>query len=74
MTIIWDSLALVVNTDTLPACTFLYFFVLSSLKCKIHSLNKRAFYFKKIVLIGILIILKLFFQSGHKPGENTYLI
>lgn len=47
MTTIWDSLALVVNTDTLPACTFLYFFVLSSLKCKIHSLNKRAFYFKK---------------------------
>lgn len=47
MTIIWDSLALAVNTDTLPACTFLYFFVLSSLKCKIHSLNKRAFYFKK---------------------------
>lgn len=24
MTIIWDSLALVVNTNTLPVCTFLY--------------------------------------------------
>lgn len=43
---------LVVKINNVPVWTFLHFFVLRSLECKILLISKQAFYFKKMIFFN----------------------
>lgn len=59
---------LVVKTNNVPIWTFLHFFVLRSLECKILLISKQAFYFKKMIFFnwnpGYLKCVFFFFQNA----------